>query len=125
MDEYEVPRGESLRDEELDAVVRDVQAFLDEDVAFLREIGAYEQGGDPYIWTHHWRLWDHVDLIRPPGDPRTWVLGVYRGDDNRWAGVDVEMWTKQEGRSELVMEIDLMTDVDGAPKVLFRGLHVM
>jgi hypothetical protein len=116
--------GESLTDAELATVVRVVQALVDHDVDYLRQTGAYADGGDPYIWTRHWRLWDHVDLVVPPGDPRTWILGVIRGGYNSWVAVDIDMWTKQEGRSDLTLSLDLNTEPDGV-KVLFRSLRVM
>jgi hypothetical protein len=125
MAENEVPGAESLTDDELAAVVRGVQALVDKDVAVLREVGAYDYGRDPYLYTRHWLLWDHVDLVRRPGDPRTWQLDVFRGEDNLGAALDIEMWTEQEGRSELTRQIDLMTDVEGAPKARFGDLHVM
>jgi hypothetical protein len=68
MDEVPVLGGESLTEGELAAVVRVVQALVDRDTAYLRQTGAYDDGCDPYLFTHHWRLWDHVDLVMPPGD---------------------------------------------------------
>lgn len=124
MGEEAVLGGESLTDAELATVIRVVQALVDHDVDYLRPTGAYADGGDPYMWTRHWRLWDHVDLVTPPGDPRTWMRGVIRGGDNPWVAVDIDMWTKQEGRSDLTLSIELNTEPDGV-KVLFRSLRVM
>jgi hypothetical protein len=125
MDEVPVLGGESLTEDELAAVVRVVQALVDHDTDHLRPTGAYDDGGDPYLFTHHWRLWDHVDLVTPPGDPRTWIRGVVRGADNLWVALDIDMWTKQEGRSDLTLSIDLKTESDGQVTVLFRSLRVM
>jgi hypothetical protein len=67
--EVEDPGVELLTDAELAAVVRVVRAFVDHDEVVLRDVGAYAHG-DPYEEARHWRLWDHVDLVIPPGDPR-------------------------------------------------------
>jgi hypothetical protein len=119
-----VETGDALTDSELATVVRMVQALVDHDVEYLQQTGAYDGGGDPYLFTRHWRLWDHVDLIMPPGDARSWIRGVLRGGNNPWVGVDVDMWTQQEGRSDLTLSIDLKTESDGMT-VLFRSLRVM
>jgi hypothetical protein len=52
------------------------------------------------------------------------MRGVIRGGDNPWVAVDIDMWTKQEGRSDLTLSIELNTEPDGV-KVLFRSLRVM
>jgi hypothetical protein len=36
-----------------------------------------------------------------------------------------EMWTREEGRSDLSFELDLWTEPDGSLRPEFRGLHVM
>jgi hypothetical protein len=124
VDANEVPGVESLSDDELAALVRFVRALVDHDEAVLRESGAYDDGGDPYMWTRNWRLWDHVDLVMPPGEPRTWVMEVYRQDGP--TTVDFDMFTVQEeGRSDLTLEVYLMAGADGSPWVKFGNLHVM
>ena len=120
----EVPGVEALSDDELAALVRLVQALVDHDEAVLREAGAYD-GGDPYEFTRRWRLWDHVDVVMPPGEPRTWQMAVYRGKDALPASVNIDMFTVQEGRSDLTLEVDLLADADGTPVVRFGNLHVM
>ena len=65
----EPPGVESLSDGELAALVRFVRALVDHDEAVLRHSGAYDNGGDPYMYTRNWRLWDHVDLISRPVSP--------------------------------------------------------
>jgi hypothetical protein len=117
----------SLTDEELTAVVRVVQALVDKDADYLQEIGAYEpHGADPYLWTRDYGRWDEVTLVFPPRDPKTWILGVFRdGTNPEWIGVDVQMWTEQEGRSDLTLQLDLRLTADGPPRPSFRSLHVM
>jgi hypothetical protein len=124
MSGVEEPGVELLTDTELAAVVRVVRAFVDHDEVVLRDVGAYEHG-DPYEETHHWRLWDHVDLVMPPGDPRTWRMLVIRGRDRSWVTLDVEMWTEQEGRSELTLQMEMKVDADGGPLTTVAHLHVL
>jgi hypothetical protein len=121
----EEPGVESLSDDELAALVGLVRALVDHDEAILRGSGAYDGGGDPYMFTRGWRLWDHVDLIMPPGDPRTWEMRVYREASSLPAAVDFEMFTVQEGRSDLTLEVHLVAGADGATLVRFGNLHVM
>jgi hypothetical protein len=61
----------------------------------------------------------------PPGDPRTWTINVIRGDDDGWLAVEIEMWTREEGRSDLTLELELEHQPDGALKTAFANLHVM
>jgi len=122
-DEEDLGAG-SLTEPQLAGVVRVVRAVVDHDESFLRDIGAYEHG-DPYDETRHWRFWDHVDLVIPPGDPRAWNIEVYRGVDNRWAALDIDMWTVQEGRSDLVLQIEMTTEPDGPQVIRFLRLHVL
>jgi hypothetical protein len=60
---------------------------------------AYDDGADPCIFTRDWRLWDHVDLIMPPGEPRTWQMDVYREGSDLPASIVFDMFTVQEGRN--------------------------
>ena len=121
----EPPGVESLSDGELTALVRFVRALVDHDEAVLRESGAYDGGGDPYMYTRGWRLWDHVDLIMPPGEPRTWEMSVYREGSSLPAAIDFDMFTAQEGRSDLTLQVHLVAGADGALLVRFGDLHVM
>jgi hypothetical protein len=125
MDDDEVGAVESLSDDELAALVRFVRALVDHDESVLRESGAYDDGGDPYMFTRHWRRWDHVDLIMPPGEPKTWEMGVFRDGSTLPAAIAFDMFTAQEGRSDLTLEVHLVGGVDGAPTVRFASLHVM
>lgn len=124
MDDDEVRGVESLSDDELAALVRFIRALVDHDEPVLRESGAYDDGGDPYMFTRHWRLWDHVDLIMPPGEPKTWEMGVLRDRSTLPAAIAFDMFTEQEGRSDLTLDVDLVAGADGAPLVRFGNLHV-
>ena len=68
---------------------------MDHDESVLREPGAYDDGGDPYIFTPHRRLWDHVDLIMPPGEPKTWEMGVFRDGSTLPAAIAFDMFTER------------------------------
>jgi hypothetical protein len=125
MDEGEARGVESLSDVELALLVRFVRALVDHDESVLRESGAYDDGGDPYMFTRHWRLWDHVDLVMPPGEPRTWEMGVVRDGSTLPASIAFDMFTAQEGRSDLTLEVHLVGSVDGALTLRFGSLHVM
>jgi hypothetical protein len=50
-------------------------------------------------------------------------MEVYRGE--AIAAVVFDMFTAQEGRSDLTLEVDLQTAANGTPLVRFRDLHVM
>jgi len=61
----------------------------------------------------------------PPGEPRTWQMDVYRRGSDLPASIVFDMFTFQEGRSDLTLEVDLVALKDGAPLVRFGNLHVM
>jgi hypothetical protein len=116
---------ESLSDADRAAVVRLVDALVREDRIALEAAGGYRSpDDDPYLWTRSYGRWDRVDLVMPPGDPLHWAGGVLRGDDGEPFGVVVDMWTEQEGPSELSLEADLHR---AGTHVMahFNNLHVM
>lgn len=116
---------ESLTDAERAAVVDLVVALAEHDRPVLEEAGAYATyDGDPYAWTLQYGRWGRVDLIVPPGDPRHWAGGVDRWRPS-WIRVIVDMWTAQEGPSDLSLETDVLTDADGRVRARFDHLHVM
>jgi hypothetical protein len=51
-------------------------------------------------------LWDHVDVIMPPGEPRTWQMDVFRREGALPFSIDFNMFTVQEGRSDLTLAVD-------------------
>ena len=119
----ETQAGE-LTDGEIATTVAAVRAVVDEDRAALEAIDAYSGGGDPYTWTRDYGRWGDVRLVMPPGDPRTWTIHVTRGDG--WVAVDVEMWTREEGRSDLTLELELRGRPDGGGvRARFVNLHVL
>ena len=81
---------------------------------------------DPYIWTHHYGGWGTVDLIIPPGDPHHWAGGVERDNPSpTGTPVRIDMWTEQEGPSDLSLEAELIRGHDGDVTARFDNLHVM
>lgn len=52
-------------------------------------------------------------------------MDVYRRGSDLPASIVCDMFTVQEGRSDLTLEVDLVAGEDGAPLVRFGNLHVM
>jgi hypothetical protein len=97
------------------------------DESALRELGAYDHDGDPFVWVDQYTRDNHETpdrLVMPDGDPRTWDMHVYRSDNGDWVGVEVEMWTEQEGQSDLTFELDIQLTEDGRLRPEFGGIHV-
>lgn len=97
----------TLTPDELGVVVGVVRALAEHDSSYLRQIGAYARERDPYEWTRDYGPWDQVNLVMPSGDPQTWIGFVSRSADPPVAHVGVEMWTEQEGRSDLTLELEI------------------
>lgn len=115
-----------LTDEEMEATIGAVRAIVDRDGPALEAMLAHDPGdGDPYMWTHDYGRWGDVHLVFPPEDSRSWVIHVIRGDEDDWMAVDVEMWTREEGRSDLTLELELRRQPDRSLGVEWHGLHVM
>jgi hypothetical protein len=104
--------------------VEAVRAVVEREQPALEAMNAYERG-DPYEFTHDYARWGGVHLVMPPGNPRTWVITVMRADDAGWVAVEVEMWTREEGRSDLTPEVELERQPDGRLRTEFRNLPVM
>lgn len=119
---------ELLSSDEVVLLRRVMTALVDTDRAVLDEIGAYEHESDPYMWTRDYGgPGEHVHFAMPPGDVADWDVRVMRVDDQ--PGVSflvVDMWTAEEGPSDLSLEINLYTDPEtGAVRGEFDNLHVM
>lgn len=100
-----------------------IRALVDRDEAALVAAGAREDGRDPYVWTAPYGRWEHVDLEIPPGEPKRWSGHVVRLAATAVAVV-VDLWTAQEGPSDLSLELEV--DVSGSDRLIhFKDLHVM
>jgi hypothetical protein len=106
---------------ELEVVVDAVRGVVDADPVALR---AMEASGDPYLWTRDWGLWHQVTLRMPFGPPETWDIAVVRFDDGNCAA-DVTMWTREEGPSDLTLQLELQHKANGTISAIFNDLHVM
>ena len=129
-DDWQLPDGGS---EELSAaltlaeqsvVETSIRGIVEHDPTVLARIGALDFG-DPYFWTMGYGEWPQVDLIVPPGEPATWRAYVIRSPDRPgWVAVDCVMWTRQEGRSDLVLQLELSDTLSAQIDVRFVGLLV-
>jgi hypothetical protein len=110
---------------ELQAVVDVVHALVAKDVGLLRSVGAYDDGADPYLWTRDYGDWGDVEMVVPPGEPRDWSGDVMQWEaEPGFSSVAVDMWTAQEGRSDLTLELELTTAA-GSTTIRFKDLHVL
>jgi hypothetical protein len=118
---------ELLSDAEIDLLQRVMRALVAGDRAVLEEVGAYANGADPYVWTRDYGVLGAVHFVMPPGEPADWRVSVMQVDDA--PGVSflvVEMWTREEGASDLSLEINLYTDtLSGSVRGEFIDLHVV
>jgi hypothetical protein len=116
----------ALTASELEAVAGVVHALVANDVGLLRSVGAYDGGADPYLWTRDYGDWGDVELVVPPGEPRDWSGDVMQWEtEPGFSAVTVDMWTAEEGRSDLTVELELTTTVDGSTVTRFKDLHVL
>jgi len=106
----------------LRAVEDAVRAVVAHDDERLRAIAP--DVGDLYTWTRDYGTYGDVDLVIPPGAPAEWRIDTVDVVDGS-KSVDVEMWTKQEGRSDLTLELELreVAPDEWEPRIL--NLHVM
>jgi hypothetical protein len=108
-------------------VERVMHALVEEDRAFLEELGAYDNDRDPYLWVRDYGHLGEVHLVLPPGGVEEWPVEVMQVDtDPGVSFLVVSMWTAEEGASDLSLEINLTTDPEsGRVSGEYCGLHVM
>lgn len=108
-------------DDALVAVREAVEAVVEHDDVRLAVM--LPDGGDLYLWTRDYGEYGVVDLVMPPGQPSEWPIDWVDMDDGG-KHVAVGMWTRQEGRSDLTLELHLNRhDRRWQPRVL--DLHVL
>lgn len=118
--------AELLSAGEVDALKRVMRALVEKDHIVLDEIGAYANGSDPYFWTNDYGRFGKVHFVMPPADFTDWQIDAVQVDDAPGVSeVAVGMWTKEEGASDLILEVTLQTDAGGdATRCEFVNLHV-
>ena len=79
---------------------------------------------DLYEWTRDYGPYDEVELQVPSGPAATWEIDWL---DEHGGGkyVVVAMWTRQEGRSDLSLEMELQAGPDGDWQAEILNLHVL
>ena len=117
----DIETPDDLTELEVQLATRALQALVDHDRASLEAMGAFADGADPYLCTRDHGSWGQVHLVMPPDGPRTWsVSGGRRTDGSVW--LDVDMWTAEEGRSDLTVQLELDPR---AGTVTIEDLHVL
>ena len=113
-----------LTKEQLAAVVDAVEAVVERDPTRLVQLV-----GDAdalYTWTRDYGEWEHVDLVTPPGSPQRWELNATEiSVSPAQVHVVIPMWTRQEGRSDLSLEVSLHQDGRGTWRAHGADLHVL
>ena len=93
-----------------------VRAVVERDEPALRAIGAYRDASDtPLYWAD-----DYVEVSGsgPLVMPEQWILTVQRTGSG--VHVDVALWTENEGRSDLTLQLFLQ-----GSRCEFVDLHVL
>ena len=106
----------------LHAIEEAVRAVVRHDHERLRVIAA--EVGDLYVWTRQYGSHGTVDLVMPPGSVDEWPLDICDVNDGS-KHVIVDMWTEQEGRSDLSLELELREAATGVWETRVLDLHVL
>jgi hypothetical protein len=80
--------------------------------------------GDLYVWTRDYGSHGAVDLVVPPGTAEDWDIDSTDLHDGG-KHVAVELWTRQEGRSDLTLKLRLNCDKHGRWQPPIVDLHVL
>jgi hypothetical protein len=104
---------------QLAEVERAVRAVVERDEERLNAIAP--EGGDLYRGTRDYGKHGTVELVMPPGPASEWNIEVIAeaGDASR-THVVVEMWTREEGRSDLSLTLELK---EVAPRRWIASIH--
>jgi hypothetical protein len=109
--------------EALAAVEEAVRAVVEHDERQLSQV-APDFGEDLYTWTRDYGDYGVVDLVMPPGEASEWSIDWTDMDDGG-KHVAVDMWTRQEGHSDLTLELRLDSDDAGRWRPHVLDLHVL
>jgi hypothetical protein len=106
----------------LRAVEDAVRAVVARDDERLRVVAP--DAGDLFKWTRDYGAYGDVELVLPPGTPAQWSIDTTDVFDGR-KHLAIEMWTREEGRSDLTLELHLqqVAPDEWEPRVL--DLHVL
>jgi hypothetical protein len=110
--------ADELPDDAMDALVRCVRSVVARQQT--------DPGDELFMWTRDYGDHGDVHLVLPPGPPGSWdvdAIGVTAESRPRYHVV-VEMWTREEGRSDLSLEVDVWR-VEGRWVARPRDLHVL
>jgi hypothetical protein len=104
---------------QLAEVERAVRAVVERDKERLTAIAP--EGGDVYRRTRGHGKHGTVELVMPPGPASEWNIEAtdVAGDASR-THVVVEMWTREEGRSDLSLTLELK---EVAPRRWIASIH--
>ena len=112
---------QALPPEAYEALSEAVRAVVERDQERLAAIAP--DMGDLYVWTREYGS-HGVDLVLPPGEPDTWEIDAMDTVDGT-KHVEVAMWTRQEGRSDLTLELTLSPGDGRSWQVRILNLHVL
>ena len=104
------------------AVEDAVRAVVTHDDDRLRVIAP--DVGDLFVWTRDYGTHGDVELVLPPGPSAEWSIDAIDMVDGG-KHVEVDMWTKQEGRSDLTLELHLHEVAPGEWEPRILNLHVL
>lgn len=72
---------ELLTGAKVDLLKRVMRALVEGDRSVLDEIGAYDNGSDPYVLTRNYSDLGDVHFLTPPGEVAAWPVHVMQVDD--------------------------------------------
>ena len=104
------------------AVEDAVRAVVDHDDEGLALLAP--DAGDLYFWTRDYGSHGVVDLVAPPGTAEGWDINSTNPRDGG-KHVAVGLWTRQEGRSDLTLELRLHCDEHRRWRPRIVDLHVL
>lgn len=113
----------SLTKAQLEVVVEAVDAVVEEDPTRLSRL--VDDADALYTWTRDYGRWDVVHLVRPPGEPRDWAIEAVNISGETQLHVTVGMWTREEGRSDLSLEVLLSAHGSGTWAAQLLDLRVL
>lgn len=112
-----------LDDSQLSAIRNAVSALVSNDHDAIASM-LKDPDADIFLWTRDYGDYGVVHLVEPPGSPSDWAIESWEVTGQPTVGVELEMWTKEEGRSDLSLELELLPRGDGWTALL-TGLHVL